>query len=183
MKADRLSLTIKTAYGAESILVVSHQRSSLVAHTSGSSIGLTYSSLAGLQAMELATMKHDRHDIPEPGTGGLTCTTDRGRQHPSIDGMALEGLLTFAFRLLEVVLLPQGFGLPPFSQVNGQARLSQEAIQVFFSNLHRTEGPVPLASPARPHQGLDILDDHLRKRQDSEQLLDDACFGLPSTPR
>ena len=69
--------------------------------------------------MDLTAVQHGWDHVPQARTRWLLRSNDRGRQHPGIHGMAFNGLLGFAFRLLEPVLLTQRFGLPAFPYVHG----------------------------------------------------------------
>ena len=128
-------------------------------------------------------MQAGRYHVPQPEAGRTLCPTDRSRQHPTIDGVTLKRLLPFALGLHQAVPLPQGFGLPPLPREYYQTHLPQEPVQVFFADLHRTEGPVPLPALAGTAHGLHVLDHHHRERQDGLQLLDHPRFGLPSAAR
>jgi hypothetical protein len=43
-----------------------------------------FASLGRLQQMQLPAMQARRHYVPEPGTAGVLCSTDRGGQHPRV---------------------------------------------------------------------------------------------------
>jgi hypothetical protein len=93
-------------------------------------------------------------------------------------------LVAFAFRLPQVVLVSEGFGLPAFSQMQGQPHLAEKPIQVVLAHLNRTKGHVPLpAFRALAGHRLDIFHDHIRQWKNGTKMLDDARFGFPSAPR
>ncbi len=94
--------------------------------------------------------------------------------------MRVKRLLALAARLLQPMLLTQFFALPPLFEVDRQAPLSQEAVEVFFADLQRTECTVPLAPLALLCHRLDIFHDHVSQRQDLVELHDDPCFRLPA---
>lgn len=97
--------------------------------------------------------------------------------------MAVKALFGFATRLLESILLPEFFGLPSLSRVDGQTHFTQEAVQMLFANLNRAECGIPLPILARASHGLHIFYHSIRERQNLFQLSYHTGFGFPSAPR
>jgi hypothetical protein len=183
MQADRLFLPIEAADGTAPVLGMEEQRAPLETQGARAAPWFASPSLCRLQRVQLATHEPGAYHVPHLPACGLVCSTDRCCHDPCVYRMGGEGLLRFALGLLQTVLLAQFLGLVSLAQVDSQAHLAQEALQVLFADLHRTKRSVPLPSLARTADGLDILDDHIGERQDLLQLPDHSRFRLPTTAR
>src|SRR5260221_1632460 len=139
MQADRLFLPIKAADGTEPVLGMEDQRAPLETKRACAAAWFAYPSLCRLQRVQLATHGPSAYQVPQLRACGLLCSTDRCCHDPSIYRMGVEGLFRFALGLLETVRVAQFFGLVPLAQVDSQAHLAQEVVQVLFADLHRTK--------------------------------------------
>src|SRR5258708_31219927 len=96
--------------------------------------------------------------------------------------MRVKRLPGLALGFLESVFLSQFFCLPPRFEMHLQAHLSQKAIQVFFSDLDRAEGQIPLAPFAFTCHCLHIFYHRSGEWQDLFQLSNHPRFVFPSAP-
>ncbi len=139
MQAERLFLPIKAADGTEPVLGMEDQRAPLETQGARAAPGFAYPSLCRLQRVQLATHEPGAYQVPQLPACGLLCSTDRCCHDPSVYRMGVEGLFRFALGLLETVRVAQFFGLVPLAQVDRQAHLAQEVVQMLFADLHRTK--------------------------------------------
>jgi len=72
------------------------------------------------------------------------------------------------------------FGLPPLLEMEGQAHLAEQSIQMVFADLDGTKGRIPLAVLARSGDGLHIFDHGRVYRQNGTQLFHDPRLGFPA---
>src|ERR1051326_2180335 len=98
---------------------------------------------------------------------------------PSIDRMGSKGLARLTCCLLQAILLPKFFGLPSLARMHEQAHLSQEPMQMLFTHLDRTEGPIPRAVLPWTSHRLDIFY-HNRSRVAKPSEVEPRCE--PSLP-
>jgi hypothetical protein len=181
MQANGLSLPIKAAHAAQPIRGMPDQRPPLQAKAACPTVRLALPAFGCLQAVQLAAMQDGWHHIPQAGTGGLLRSTEEGSQHPRIDTLRIETLFGLVARFLETIMFSQFFGLPALLCVDHQAQFSQQAVEMVFPYLDRTECGIPLATFALTGHGLAIFDHGIRKGEHLLQLSHDAGFGFPPT--
>ena len=69
MQAEGGTFAVKAPYSTQPILGMMDNGPPLETKRARTAIGLAYPTFGGLQAMELTTMQHGWHDIPESPTG------------------------------------------------------------------------------------------------------------------
>src|SRR5215831_4477575 len=117
VEADRLLATVKSTYGAETILWVSHQRPAFDAQRTRAALWSPYTALRELEHMQPAAIEPNATDKVKLLAGWLRSTHNTGSQHPGVYRMALEYLLVFCLDLLQLVPLAQYLRLPARPQM------------------------------------------------------------------
>jgi hypothetical protein len=115
--------------------------------------------------MQLSSMQLVRHAIPQTGTGWDLRAAGSRSEHPGVNRMTAKDRLILLTRLRQPILVPQLLGDQADVEMKRQTLVLQEAIEMFFANLYRTERLVPSSPDARTWSRLHIFDSNIRKRQ------------------
>jgi hypothetical protein len=81
------------------------------------------------------------------------------------------------------MFLPESLRLPTLFEVEREAHLGQQIVQMLFANLDRAKGRIPRALLAFAGLSIHIFHDHIRERHNGEQMSHNPCLCLPSASR
>jgi len=143
-------------------------------------VGFALASAFWLQAMQLASMPHQRGDAHQPRVIRRgRASYGRPREYPRVHTMGLPYLGELPACLLEPKLLPKSLGFPSLLNADG-SQLLQGVVEPVFAHLQWGERAVPLPSQAFAGARFDVLHDKAADRKERTEPGRQSQFPLPA---